>query len=339
MQLEKVIGTSSKGCNSLQVNPVNGDICYLAGSRLVMYSPRDAKQIKFLASRTSRPFQCCRFSSDGKYLAAGESAFRQPQITIWEIEYEETTSLKSAAIEGGVASAAASQAGEQTKASAQEVITIKKAVNYTEIKHLSGHKYGIEAVLFSPRNDFLISLGDPNDRGLFVWDWRNESKISQNKLSKPATLVEISPNQDFFITAGYQHLKYWYLNEETGMPDARKPNEKSPPIIQAHSADLTKVKQQIFVGIAIKGPKIFAITHDGHIYVYDKQRKLLKWMNIKVPRAFSCSAQEGRLYCACSDGIIRIFDTESLQHLLSLSKPPPLGSTNLLAGNGRIKIQ
>lgn len=78
MELEKVIGTSSKGANSLQVNPANGDICYLAGSRLVIYSPRDAKQVKFLASRTSRPFQCVRFSSDGKYLAAGESAFRLP---------------------------------------------------------------------------------------------------------------------------------------------------------------------------------------------------------------------------------------------------------------------
>ena len=94
MELEKVIGTSSKGANSLQVNPANGDICYLAGSRLVIYSPRDAKQIKFLASRTSRPFQCARFSSDGKYLAAGESAFRLPQITIWEIEYEESESTR-----------------------------------------------------------------------------------------------------------------------------------------------------------------------------------------------------------------------------------------------------
>ena len=61
-------------------------------------------------------------------------------------------------------------------------------------------------------------------------------------------------------------------------------------------------------------------------------------MNIKVPRAFGCHAKGGRLYCACSDGIIRVFSTETLQHLLSLSKPPPLGSTNLLAGNGRIKI-
>jgi len=89
MQLEKVIGTSSKSTNSLQVNPATGDICYLAGSHLVIYSPRDAKQVKFLPSRTTRPFQCVRFSSDGKYLAAGESAYRLPQITIWEIAYEE----------------------------------------------------------------------------------------------------------------------------------------------------------------------------------------------------------------------------------------------------------
>ena len=65
-----------------------------------------------------------------------------------------------------------------TATESQEVIIIKKAVNYAEINHLQGHKYGIEAVLFSPRNDFLISLGDVNDRGLFVWDWRNETKIS-----------------------------------------------------------------------------------------------------------------------------------------------------------------
>ena len=96
---------------------------------------------------------------------------------------------------------------------------------------------------------------------------------------------------------------------------------------------------QIFVGVTIELPKVFVIAHDGHIYVFDKERKLQKWMNIKVPRAFSCHAQGGRLYCACSDGIIRVFSTDTLQHLLSLSKPPPLGSTNLLAGNGRIKIQ
>ena len=61
-------------------------------------------------------------------------------------------------------------------------------------------------------------------------------------------------------------------------------------------------------------------------------------MNIKVPRAFGCQSQEGRLFCACSDGIIRVFSTDNLQHLVTLSKPPPLGSTNLMAGNSKIKI-
>jgi WD40 repeat protein len=45
---------------------------------------------------------------------------------------------------------------------------------YEEIKHLKGHKYGIESVIFSPNLEYLISLGDNNDRGLFVWDWQNE---------------------------------------------------------------------------------------------------------------------------------------------------------------------
>jgi WD40 repeat protein len=61
----------------------------------------------------------------------------------------------------------------------------------------------IECVRFSPDSNFLISLGDPNDRGLFVWDWRNEKKISSNKLSKPALTVAFSPDQDLFVTGGY----------------------------------------------------------------------------------------------------------------------------------------
>ena len=63
---------------------------------------------------------------------------------------------------------------------------------YKEIKHLRGHKYGIECLKFAPKNNFLISLGDPNDRGLFVWDWYAEKKLTCNKLGKPALTVAIS---------------------------------------------------------------------------------------------------------------------------------------------------
>ena len=59
MKLEKVIGLSSKGQNAIEINPVTGDLVYLAGSFLVVYSPKDSKQSTFLSSRTSRPFLCC----------------------------------------------------------------------------------------------------------------------------------------------------------------------------------------------------------------------------------------------------------------------------------------
>ena len=75
------------------------------------------------------------FSNDGSFLAAGENAFKSPEITIWKVDYQKTVDLS------------ASKRG--------------KEVEYTEIKHLRGHKYGIECLKFAPNNAFLISLGDP----------------------------------------------------------------------------------------------------------------------------------------------------------------------------------
>jgi mitogen-activated protein kinase binding protein 1 len=155
------------------------------------------------------------------------------------------------------------------------------------VKSLKGHKYGVECLKFTINAEYLISLGDPNDRGLFVWDWRNGVKLSSNKLSKPATIIAMSPEQDMFVTGGYQHLKYWSLDPQTGKPITVRPPGSSESIIESKTAELAKVKVSIFVGVAVYNQKVFALATDGHIYVYDKQRKLVKWMNIKVARAFS----------------------------------------------------
>lgn len=63
-------------------------------------------------------------------------------------------------------------------------------------------------------------------------------------------------------------------------------------------------------------------------------------MNIKVTRAFGCNIDSinNTLYCACSDGIIRVFNPETLQHLITLQKPPPLGQTNIETGVKKIKV-
>lgn len=72
--------------------------------------------------------------------------------------------------------------------------------------------------------------------------------------------------------------------------------------------------------------------------MYDKQRKLTKWMNIKVEKALSCTMTNDYLFCGCSDGIVRVFGTKSLEHIITLPKPPPLGSANIESGVKKIRI-
>ncbi len=70
------------------VNPVNGEVAYLAGCFVVVYGPTQNKQLAHLQSRTMRPFQSVTFSKDGQYLAAGENAFQKPEVIIWEVKYD-----------------------------------------------------------------------------------------------------------------------------------------------------------------------------------------------------------------------------------------------------------
>jgi hypothetical protein len=56
-------------------------------------------------------------------------------------------------------------------------------------------------------------------------------------------------------------------------------------IMESKSADLAKVRLKVFVGVVCKSGQVFALAADGHLYVYDKNRKLTKWMNIKVDKA------------------------------------------------------
>jgi len=89
MTLEKVIGMTASNENGICVNPLNGDLCYAAGCFIVIYIPKENKQSHHhVVSRTNRPFKCLTFSNSGKYLAAGESAFKSPEICVYKLQYD-----------------------------------------------------------------------------------------------------------------------------------------------------------------------------------------------------------------------------------------------------------
>ena len=112
----------------------------------------------------------------------------------------------------------------------------------------------------------------------------------------------------------------------------------SVPLMENKSADLSKVGVKNFVGVSCTEGHVYALAVDGHLYVYDQHRKVEKWMNIRVDRAFACTAAATHLLCGCSDGTIRVFSTSTLEHIVTLPKPPPLGSANVEAGVKKIRI-
>jgi WD40 repeat protein len=92
-------------------------------------------------------------------LAAGESAFKKAEINIWRITYETRETLNDSL--------------RDNKESAKSLSPTKTTTIsiYTFVCALKGHKYGVEAIRFSPDARYLVSLGDTSDKGLFLWDW------------------------------------------------------------------------------------------------------------------------------------------------------------------------
>lgn len=46
-----------------------------------------------------------------------------------------------------------------------------------QISELHGHKHGVTCVTFSPRAEYLVSVGHRHDRVVNVWDWKVPSEF------------------------------------------------------------------------------------------------------------------------------------------------------------------
>lgn len=97
----------------------------------------------------------------------------------------------------------------------------------------------------------------------------------------------------------------------------------------SHNVDLAEMKGKTFVSVAAARGNIFSITEDGIICVFTLERTMDKWMHLHVNAGYSICAFSNLVACGCSDGIIRCFDADTLEHIITLPRPPPLGEANI----------
>ena len=77
---------------------------------------------------------------------------------------------------------------------------------------------------------------------------------------------------------------------------------------------------------------VYVLSQDGKLYLLSDQRKMVKWMDIKVTSAYAMRIEGTLIICGCGDSIVRCFDSESLKHIFTLPKTPPLGKCNQFIG-------
>lgn len=135
-------------------------------------------------------------------------------------------------------------------------------------------------------------------------------------------------NQEFFVTAGFEHLKFWYTGElQASFSKSPKPSSSGAiPMMESKSADLSKIKNKVFVGVACLGLYIYTLSIDGTLYQFDRERKLVKYLSSKIDRVLTLSASMDLLFIGGVDGNLRVVNVRSFELInVTFPKPPPLG--------------
>jgi len=99
------------------------------------------------------------------------------------------------------------------------VLRVWSVEDAVELASLPGHEFGIKAVLWAPRGDYIVSVGEEYDNEVNLWSWPACHRRATNKIKDCIHAVAYSECSSFFVTVGVRHLKFWYPNHTLAAQD------------------------------------------------------------------------------------------------------------------------
>lgn len=237
--MSKIIGIGAKDNFSFSINKQNGIVAYISGPFITFYDIRKDTQTKFLQNKNNKSFSSVTFSDKGNLIACGEGRFKKPEIIIYDLT--------------------------------NEAINISDKIKYV----IKGHKCGIEMMEFFKNDQYLISIGNSDDKNIYVWQLLNTNSdnnyisIFSTKFKRPILAFSVSNN--FFVLGGSQFLKIWTLDEI----------EKK--IINKSSVELGKLRDKVISALLISEERIFGMTSDAFlIEINCNNKQITRYLHLKV---------------------------------------------------------
>ncbi|CAH0699575.1 unnamed protein product [Spodoptera exigua] len=292
IKLESVLGLTVGSNAALDCDPNTELVAYPAGCTVVLYNVRKNRQTHVL-NACRKSVTCVAFSPDGRYLATGECG-HAPAVRVWDLQ-DPTAS-------GAV-----------------------------QIAEFIGHTHGVSCVAFSTSSKYLVSIGSQHDMIVNVWDWRANLKLASNKVSSRVKAVSFSENGNYFVTVGFRHVKFWYLEY------SRNAKFKEPVPLMGRSAILGEQKDNEFCdvvcGRGASGDSTYCITRGGLLCEFNSRRLLDKWVELRTTSANCMAIGSNYIFVGCAEGIVRCFAPDTLQYITTLPRTHYLGVDVALGTN------
>ncbi|KAJ3185483.1 hypothetical protein HDU87_000106 [Geranomyces variabilis] len=127
-------------------------------------------------------------------------------------------------------------------------------------------------------------------------------------------------------------MKFWYLDRERLLQATQKLGRSETMTLEgvfASIPDDRADKPNAFADVGcLRGADgetaTYAITQDGTLMYFNHSRQMEKWVDMKVTAGRALHVTDKYIACGGSDGVLRLFDSTTLQYIMTFPKPHPL---------------